>query len=59
MFSFRHLTCLMITKNTGIYTSLMIRRKIMIKKESTSKTSGEEMFALFALIVLAGCILLV
>lgn len=31
----------------------------MIKKESTNKTSGEEMLALFSLIVLAGCILLV
>lgn len=31
----------------------------MIKKESVDKTSGEEMFALFALIVLVGCILLV
>ena len=31
----------------------------MTNKESTNKTSGEEMFALFALIVLAGCILLI
>lgn len=31
----------------------------MIKKESANKTNGEEMFALFTLIILVGCILLV
>lgn len=33
--------------------------KKMSKKESANKTSGKEMFALFTLIVLIGCILLI
>lgn len=35
------------------------KNKKMIKKESANKTSGKEMFALFTLIVLIGCILLI
>ena len=56
-------SCLIATKNTKIDLNLSQKvtkeRCKMIKKESVNKTSGEEMFALFALIVLVGCILLV